>query len=143
MPIYFYPEKKLFKLDTAESSYIFKVYQENYLVHLYYGRKIPDTNLTKFDDRCVNASFSARNANWGEAGPSIDSMPMEYGCNGCGDMRITGLQVRNADGNASTDIRYISHNIYSGKPKIPGLPALSCALRLRRRACASIRPGRG
>lgn len=124
MPIYFYPEKKIFKLDTAESSYIFKVYQENYLVHLYYGKKIPDTNLTKFDDRFVNASFSARNANWGEAGPSVDSMPMEYGCNGCGDMRITGLQVRNADGNASTDIRYISHNIYSGKPKLPGLPAL-------------------
>lgn len=124
MPIYFYPEKRIFKLDTADSSYIFKIFQENYLVHLYYGKKIPDTNLTKFHDRCVNASFSARNANWGEAGPSVDVMPMEYATNGCGDMRITGLQVRNADGNASTDIRYISHNIYNGKPKLPGLPAL-------------------
>ena len=105
MPIYFYPEKRIFKLDTADSSYIFKIFQENYLVHLYYGKKIPYTNLTKFHDRCVNASFSARNANWGEAGPSVDVMPMEYATNGCGDMRITGLQVRNADGNASTDIR--------------------------------------
>ena len=124
MPIIFDSEKKIFKLDTSASSYIFKVYDENYLVHLYYGAKIPDYNLPRFEDRPFYASFSAWNANLTGGGFSADVYPFEIGCNGCGDMRISGLQIRNADGNASTDVRYVSHRIYAGKPALPGLPAL-------------------
>ena len=46
MPIIFDSEKKIFKLDTAPSSYVFEIYEQNYLVHLYYGAKIPDYNLS-------------------------------------------------------------------------------------------------
>ena len=45
MPISFDSERKIFKLDTATSSYIIEIYEQNYLIHLYYGAKIPDTNL--------------------------------------------------------------------------------------------------
>ena len=41
MPIIFDSEKRMFKLDTATSSYIIEIFKENYLVHLYYGAKIP------------------------------------------------------------------------------------------------------
>lgn len=47
MPITFDSEKRIFKLDTATSSYIFEIYEENYIVHLYYGAKIPDCNVTQ------------------------------------------------------------------------------------------------
>ncbi|MBR3768399.1 MAG: alpha-galactosidase [Clostridia bacterium] len=124
MPIIFDSEKKIFKLDTLSSSYIFKIYDENYLVHLYYGAKIPDYNLTDFEDRRMYASFSASNPNLLRTGFSADVYPLEIGCNGCGDMRIASLQIRNADGNASTDMRYVSHKIYAGKPALKGLPAL-------------------
>ena len=45
MSIIFDSEQKIFKLDTAGSSYIFKIYQQDYLIHLYYGAKVPDYNL--------------------------------------------------------------------------------------------------
>ena len=45
MPISFDPAKRLFRLDTKTSTYAFFVYRENYLVHLYYGAKIPDSDL--------------------------------------------------------------------------------------------------
>ena len=124
MPIIFDSEKKIFKLDTLGSSYIFKIYQENYLVHLYYGARIPDYNLKDFDLRRMYASFSASNPHMDDWVFSADVFPLEIGCNGCGDMRVSSLQIRNADGNASTDMRYVSHNIYSGKPALKGLPAL-------------------
>ena len=124
MSILFDSEKKIFKLDTLDSSYIFEIYQENYLVHLYYGAKIPDYNLTDFPDRRMFASFSASNPHMDDWVFSADVFPLEIGCNGCGDMRISSLQIRNADGNASTDMRYVSHKIYKGKPALKGLPAL-------------------
>lgn len=124
MPIIFDSEKKIFKLDTLSSSYIFKIYEQNYLVHLYYGAKIPDYNLTDFPDRRMYASFSASNPHMLRSDFSADVYPLEIGCNGCGDMRISSLQIRNSDGNASTDMRYVSHKIYQGKPKLKGLPAL-------------------
>ena len=67
MPIIFDSEKKIFKLDTATSSYIFEIYEQNYLVHLYYGAKIPDYNLSEFRYTGGFASFSPNNAsvkNW-------------------------------------------------------------------------------
>ncbi len=124
MAIIFDSEKKIFKLDTLSSSYIFRIYPENYLVHLYYGAKIPDYNLPAFEDRRMYASFSASNPNMLHSPFSADVYPLEIGCNGCGDMRISSLQIRNSDGNASTDMRYVSHKIYAGKPALKGLPAL-------------------
>lgn len=124
MSIIFDSEKKIFKLDTLNSSYIFEIYHENYLVHLYYGAKIPDYNLTDFPNRRMYASFSASNPHMDDWIFSADVYPLEIGCNGCGDMRISSLQIRNADGNASTDMRYVSHKIYKGKPALKGLPAL-------------------
>ncbi len=124
MAIIFDEKKKIFKLDTLGSSYIFEIYQENYLVHLYYGARIPDYNLTDFPDRRMYASFSASNPHMDDWVFSADVYPLEIGCNGCGDMRISSLQIRNADGNASTDMRYVSHKIYKGKPALKGLPAL-------------------
>ena len=124
MPISFNSTKKVFKLDTPFSTYAFKIFEENYLVHLYYGAFVPDDEFGEYERRCSYASFSASNANLTHMDFSADVFPMEIGCNGCGDMRISALQIRNSDGNASTDVRYVSHKIYSGKPAIPGLPAL-------------------
>ena len=124
MPISFNSTKKVFKLDTPFSTYAFKIFEENYLVHLYYGAFVPDDEFGEYERRRSYASFSASNANLTHMDFSADVFPMEIGCNGCGDMRISALQIRNSDGNASTDVRYVSHKIYSGKPAIPGLPAL-------------------
>ncbi|MBQ8026765.1 MAG: hypothetical protein IJ261_01455, partial [Clostridia bacterium] len=124
MPICFDSENKIFKLDTKTSSYIFQVFEENYLIHLYYGAYIPDNGVTELAMRNCNASFSPANAVIGEHGFSCDSWPMEYACNGSGDMRISALAIRNHHGNATTDVRYVAHKIIKGKPALEGLPSL-------------------
>ena len=78
MPVCFDSENKIFKLDTKTSSYIFQVFEEDYLIHLYYGAYIPDNGVEDLAMRCCNASFSPANATIGEHGFSCDSWPMEY-----------------------------------------------------------------
>ncbi len=128
MAISFDSNKKLFKLDTKNSSYIIEIFEENFLLHLYYGGKIPDNNVVALKNRGMFASFSPNNyAVQMKLGTdqafSPDLAPMEYSCNGTGDFRISALQIRNHNGDASTDIRYVDHKIYKGKPELPGLPA--------------------
>lgn len=124
MPISFHKEKKIFKLDSKNTSYVIKIHHDGFLSNLYYGAFIPDDNLTDFERRNVYASFSA----WPDGVEpytfSPDTCPLEIGCNGGADTRTASLQIRNADGNAVVDMRYVSHKIIPGKPSLPGLPAL-------------------
>ncbi len=94
MPITYDSQNKTFKLDTKTSTYIIQVYHEGYLLNLYYGALIPDTFISMRDKRSCNASFSPANPIITENGFSPDTAPMEYGCNGAGDFRISALAVR-------------------------------------------------
>lgn len=124
MSIVFDSEKRIFKLDTATSSYVIEIYEQGYLAHLYYGKKIPDTNLSAFKFRSPFASFSPNNINIDNWKFSPDVCPLEYQGEGSGDFRISAVAIRNPDGNNVTDFRYKSHKIYAGKPAIEGLPSL-------------------
>lgn len=122
MSVIFNEKTKTFKLDTPSSTYAFEIHDGGYLVHLYYGSKLPDDGLKHLSFRHASASFSPMNPRVTD-GFNPDCWLMEYPCNGTGDMRISALAVKNADGNASTDMRYVSHEIYPGKPALEGLPA--------------------
>lgn len=124
MPITFDSDKRIFKLDTADSSYIFEIFEQNYLVHLYYGKKIPDTNLSMHKYKGRFASPAPLNINIDDDYFSPDVSTFEFPCEGTGDFRQSALAIKNSDGNNSTDMRYVSHRIYDGKPGIEGLPAL-------------------
>ena len=124
MSIRFNEQTGTFKLDSKDVSYIFKIYQGDFLAHLYFGAYIPDDCLPDFERRPVYASFSPQPDNIEPYTFSPDTCPMEIGCNGAADLRIASVQIRNADGNAVTDMRYVSHTIEKGKPALPGLPAL-------------------
>ena len=124
MAIQFIKENNTFKLDTYSSTYIFGIFEGNYLVHYYYGAPIPDTNVDSLWLRPWFASFcpdspSARIPNF-----SPDVTPMEYSTFGAGDFRLSAFSVKNSDGNTVTDLRYVSHEIYTGKKALPGLPSL-------------------
>lgn len=124
MSIVFHPERQTFKLDTAASTYIIKVHHEGFLSCLYYGAFIPDDNLTDFERRHQYASFSASPYHIRDYSFSPDTCPLEIGCNGGCDMRQSSIRIRNADGNAVSDFRYVRHQILDGKPPIPALPSL-------------------
>lgn len=124
MSIIFNEENKIFKLDTCGSSYIFGVFDENYLVHYYYGAKIPDIDVEELRIRPGFASFCPENELVKAPDFSPDVTPLEYSTSGSGDFRISAFSVKNSEGDTNTDLRYISHKIYNGKPVLPGLPAL-------------------
>ena len=123
MAIQYIEDKRIFKLDTKTSSYVIEVFEENYLLCLYYGAKIPDANLAGMRFREWFASFSPTNPDVSAPAFSADVAPMEYSGFGVGDFRKTAVAVRNADGNDCTDFRYVSHEIVAGKPSIAPLPS--------------------
>ena len=127
MPISFDKERRVFKIDSLNSTYAIGIFDGDFLVHLYYGKKIPDTNLISTAFRGGFASISPLTAstadNWYF---SPDIQPMEYSCNGSGDYRLAALSIRDSEGRATTDIRYVDHKIYSGKPKLKSLPSTYC-----------------
>ena len=127
MPITFDKERKIFKIDSLESTYAIGIFEGDFLVQLYYGKKIPDTNLISTAYRGGFASISPLTASTADNGVfSMDIQPMAYSCNGNGDFRLAALAIRDSEGRATTDIRYLDHKIYSGKPKLKGLPATYC-----------------
>ena len=127
MPISFDKERRIFKIDSLGSTYAIGIFDGEFLVHLYYGKKIPDNNLLSTAFRGGFASISPNTASTADNGLfSLDIQPMEYSCNGSGDFRLAALSIRDSQGRATTDIRYLEHRIYSGKPKLEGLPATYC-----------------
>ncbi len=113
----------VFKLDTKTTTYALRVYQEGYLVHLYYGAKLPDDDLSHLMYRGWFDSLSPWAHGVDDPLFSADIVPMEYPTNGAGDFRISALSVRGRDGNTVTDVRYVGHRIFKGKPGLTGLPA--------------------
>lgn len=124
MSVIFNEENKTFKLDTKTSSYIFGVFEGNYLVHYYYGAYIPDTDVTDLRFRGGYASFSPDSPSAPVTNFSPDVTPFEYSTSGAGDFRLSAFSVKNSAGNTVTDLRYVSHKIFKGKNEIPGLPSL-------------------
>lgn len=115
-------QNRTIKLDTPNTSYVLGIREGGFLLNLYYGRRLPDDDLWVLAQRHQSASFSPSDPEYTDF--STDVAPMEYPTNGRGDFRVSALSVRNADGNSVTDLRYVSHRIFAGKPDLPGLPHL-------------------
>ena len=110
-------QNRTIKLDTPNTSYVLGIREGGFLLNLYYGRRLPDDNLWSLTRRHPSASFSPCDPEYTDF--STDVAPMEYPTNGRGDFRVSALRVRNADGNGVTDLRYVSHRIFAGKPSAP------------------------
>ncbi len=124
MPIVFDSEKRTFKLDTSNSSYVMEIFDGGHLVPLYSGAPEPDTDLVCLRRReTVCSSFSPKVDGVRDGSYAPDMSPMEFPTTGIGDYRLTAFSVESADGDNTTDLRYVSHKIYPGKPGLEGLPA--------------------
>jgi alpha-galactosidase len=53
----------------------------------------------------------------------LDVLPQEYPTFGLTDFRPPAIEVRNHDGSSLAELRYASHVITPGKPRLSGLPA--------------------
>ncbi len=121
MTIHYDQERRVFHLQSANSSYVMQIVGDGYLAHLYWGRKIKtyrESNPLSFIDRAF-----APNPDPADRTFSLDTIPQEYPAYGNGDFGTPAYQVGQENGSNITDFRYRSHTIYAGKPKLEGLPA--------------------
>lgn len=119
-----FDEKSMaFRLDTPNSSYNMQVLDYGFLAHTYYGAKISDIDLG-YTFQKYDRSFAPNpNESFKDRSYSLDFMLQEIPCNGTGDFRTSALSIRDSNGNTATSLKYKSHKIYRGKPKLKGLPA--------------------
>lgn len=123
MAIIYNKKSQVFTLHTDKSTYQMKITEYGFLAHLYYGRRILDDELTVFAEGMGRGFFG----NPYEAGTdrtfSQDALPQEFPVFGEGDYRSSCIQGINGDGSYDVDLRYQSHNIMKGKPRLEGLPS--------------------
>ena len=115
---------RLFTLQTKDSSYQMFADDKNVLLHLYYGEKIGEENLSGLIF-CTDMGFAG---NPEEAGInrkySLDALPQEIPGSGVGDFRDDMIEIRHADGSFAADFRFDSYEILDHSYAIPGMPAL-------------------
>lgn len=122
MGIKFIEKHKVFKLDAKDTSYIIAIVdEEQFIGHVYFGKKIVDENvnyLLRIDEPPYVPSKNNR-----DRVSFYDSFPMEYSTHGIGDFRESCLRVRDNKGNNACKLQYVSHEIFSGKKSLQGLPS--------------------
>ena len=122
MAIIYDEKKRVFKIDTKNSSYAFHVTESKNLLHLYYGGWIPETDITHMlripdDEPFVPATHDAM-------GPhSFDCALIEFPTSGVADFREPAMQVMDKYGMSACECYYKDYKISKGKPKLKGLPA--------------------
>jgi len=121
MGIRYHAPSRTLHLQAKDTSYVMQIIKDGYLAHLYWGKKIraeEPAYRIPFKDR----SFSA-NPDPGDRTFSLDVLPQEYPAYGRTDLRSPAYHIQLENGSTITDLRYVSHRIFRGKPKLDGLPA--------------------
>jgi len=121
MPVIFDKQSGVFLLQAGAASYAMQIAPEGYLYHLYFGKRISDTELDYLAETGGGASFSADTP---ENAASLDTVLQEFPCAGAGDCRVPAVAVRAENGARTVTLTYVSHEILAGtKPALPGMPA--------------------
>lgn len=122
MDIRYLEKEKIFKIDTEHVSYVMAVMDdEQFLEHVYFGRRLGDSDL-RYLLRYTESPFLPSQAT-GYRAKALLYMSHEFPGELTGDHRDGAATIRNADGHTAMQAYYVSHRIYSGKDRLPGLPA--------------------
>ena len=122
MAIIYNKEKRIFSLHTEHTTYQMMADTHDYLLHLYYGKRLDsemDYILTYYDRGFSGNPYDLGN----DRTYSLDALPQEFPVLGTGDYRTTAGKIREANGCMALDLRYTGYQIQDGKYDLPGLPA--------------------
>ena len=115
-------DNKIFKLDTRNTSYIFKIADCGKLESIHYGSHVRNQSYAALELKntiqfgsCVDYDTSASY--------SLDNVLLEYSENGKGDYRHSPIELVMPDGTYVTDFVYHSHEISDGAYKLETLPS--------------------
>ena len=111
---------KTFYLNGKDYTYAIFVNEAGYLQHAYYGKKI-GSEVVDYTVSQVGEKFEPKKDDF-NADMRFNSMPSECGFFGRGDFREATVIVQRSDGACMSRLRYKSHSIYNGVPKLNGMP---------------------
>ena len=121
----FYDEKKrIFHLQTPDTSYVLGMYGDYIVEHLYFGPRLSDIDgIEPFKEN--DAAFVSHNFEYHDNSIELSTelSLAEYSFFGSCDMRKPSFHAAYEDGSRITKMKYVSHKIFAGKPKLPGLPS--------------------
>lgn len=110
----------LYLLETQRTTYCFRVTEQGFLQHLYYGRRldlsggwealVPQVRHTPGNGAVLD-------------GVCLEDMALEFSTPGMGDLRESMAIIRTGSGDTMTDFRFESGEILTEKPPLAGLPS--------------------
>lgn len=121
MPITYNEKTHIFQINTENTTYLLGVYDGQYLMHLYYGERMEDTDCAYLFGRPENDQ--ERHNLKRDRAPFFGTAAFEYPAAGTGDFRDNTLCVRDVGGHRVCQLSYDGYQILAGKPKLDGLPA--------------------
>lgn len=111
---------RAFLLQGKDVSYAMYVGEAGFLQHLYFGKKLSQTDLqflTAYHGNAVCAKTSDFNID-----KAHEFAPTECGFYARGDYREPTIIVRRSDGAAMSRLRYVDFDLTDGAPLLEGLP---------------------
>jgi len=117
--ILFDERNQIFHIKACNTSYIIKIFKNKYLAHLYWGRRLKDSDFT--DALAVSPFGGTPDPN--DKTYTLDSLMQEYPSYGTSDYRHPAYQIEQEDGSRITHLFFKSFKIYPGKPNLEGLPS--------------------
>lgn len=112
----------VFFLHSAQATYALRIHKHGFLTHLHWGGAIASQDLGELS--VPHGQATCPTPVPGDDRFSLDTTPLEYPVYGNSDFRSPALQVIHpATGSRILDLRYASHRIGEGKPRLAHLPA--------------------
>lgn len=114
-----------FHLKTKNTSYIFSLYKEKWLVHLYWGKALNnETDISYISDEFIYSRANAFHVPVDDTNKMfVSDLKLEFSTVGSGDYRVPTFMAEYKDGSTVTEFEYVDYRIYNGKESLSGLPS--------------------
>lgn len=116
--------ENIFHLQTRSTSYVIQIWQNMYPMHVYWGGRVRNGDLSWYLEPPYRRSSRIVNGAAGTEQFTREYWPFEYPCYGTSDFRPPAYRTRDAQGSRISDYRFCTYSIFQGKEPLPGLPSL-------------------
>ena len=111
-----------FWLDTAATSYWFRVTKFGHLEHVYYGPYLSPQPMEPLALKRTAQIGSTVAYDQSDLNYSLDTIPLEWSGSGYGDYRYSPVELLMPDGSYATDFTYQTHQVITGPVPMAALP---------------------
>lgn len=122
MSIHVNEEHKLFHLQTAKTSYIFKILENGNAGQLYYGPQIPVKkdypNLASREEHDCTNTLTVDQSDF-----QLELIKQEYAGLGKGDYRYPAYQITYPNGSRTSEFEYTGYEVADVKERLKNMPS--------------------